>query len=151
MIELEMSDVAKETIEILNLFNPKFISKISNTFLNGLKELAKDSKKIVEIDKSKKLKEQNISEESKDLISLIYYNYIATEEEKREIAKIWNENEIIYQKELSEKYSVDNLFNANEKIEVQENTNLPDVIRKDTLIDKIKRFLQKIFHRINNQ
>ena len=61
MIELEMNDVAKETIEILNLFNPKFISKISNTFLNGLKELAKDSEKIVEIDKTKKLKEQNIA------------------------------------------------------------------------------------------
>lgn len=150
MIELEMSDVAKETIDIINYFNPKFIAKISSTFLNGLKELAKNSEKITQIDKTKKLKEQNISEESKDLISLIYYNYIATEEEKRKLAKIWNENEIAYQKELSQKYNVDNLFEHNKKIEVQETENLPDIIRKESIIEKIKKFLQKIFFK-NNQ
>ena len=74
MIELEMSDVARETIDVINYFNPNFIAKISSTFLNGLKEIAKSSTKITQIDKTKKLKEQNISEESKDLISLIYYN-----------------------------------------------------------------------------
>ncbi len=149
MIELEMSDVARETIDIINYFNPKFIEKISSTFLNGLNEIAKNSEKITQIDKTKKLKDQNISEESKDLISLIYYNYIATEEEKRKLAKIWNENEIAYQKELSQKYSVDNLFKSNEKVkvEVQENTNLPDIIRKESIIEKIKKFFKKMFHK----
>ena len=50
MIELEMSDVAKETIEVLNYFNPKFIEKISSTFLNGLNEIAKNSEKITQIE-----------------------------------------------------------------------------------------------------
>ena len=93
-----MNDTAKETIEILNYCNPVFLSKIPSIVLTDLKKLAETSNKIVKIDKTKKLVEQNILEESKDFISLLYYNYIADEEEKEEILKIWKENEVAYNK-----------------------------------------------------
>lgn len=65
------------------------IAKISNNFLEKLKKIAKTSKINVNIDKSKKLEEQKISEDCKDLISLIYYNYVASKEEKKEILDNW--------------------------------------------------------------
>ncbi len=110
MEKLEMNDIAKETIEILNLFNPSFTAKISTKFLKYLNKLAENSTKTVSIAKNKKLKEQYISDESKDLISIIYYNYIATDEEKRKIIKIWKNNDILYEKKIMEKYNPNNIF-----------------------------------------
>ena len=62
---VEICDVALETLEVLKYFNTEFTSKISESFLNSLKELAKKSKLEVKIDANKKLINQNISEETK--------------------------------------------------------------------------------------
>lgn len=142
--QLEISDVAKETLDILDYFELTFVSKIPDNVLNGLRKIAGESSLIVNIDKNKELKEQEISEECKDLISLIYFNYIATKEEKEEIQKIWNENELLYQKELSEKYNIDNLFHQKQEKEI---SNLPTVIQKENWIQKILSFLKNIFNR----
>lgn len=79
---VEICDVALETLEVLKYFSNEFTSKISESFLNSLEELAKKSKLEVKIDANKKLINQNISEETKDIISLIYYNYFADDKEK---------------------------------------------------------------------
>ena len=148
MKQLEINDVAKETLDILKYFDANIVSKIPINFLNLLSELAQKSNKVVNIDKNKKLKEQNISEESKDLISLIYYNYIATGEEKEKILKIWNKNETLYQKQISEKYSIEKIFQKNNGRDyAQENSNLPTVISKENLIQKIINFLKRIFNK----
>lgn len=145
---LEISDIAKETMDVLNYFDSNFVSKIPYKFLNGLKKLAKKSTMSVKIDKNKKLKEQNISEESKDLISLIYYHYIATEEEKKKLIKIWNQNESLYQKKLSERYSLDNIWKRNDKKEIEEEKlDLPIVITKENFLRKIITFVKKIFNK----
>ena len=83
MITGKINNIAKETVEILNYFDSSFVSKISVDFLSLLKELARKSSITVTIDKNKKLEEQAISEECKNLIALIYRDYIADEEEKR--------------------------------------------------------------------
>ncbi len=94
--QIEISNIAKETIEVLNHFDEEFTSKISKTFLNNLYELSKNSNIKVIIDENKELKDQNISEECKDLLSILYYKYIATEEEKTDIIEIWKNNDILY-------------------------------------------------------
>lgn len=144
MKQIEICDVAKETLDILSYFDSTFVSKIPVNFLNGLKDLAKKSNLIIKIDKDRTLKEQKISEECKSLIALIYYDYIATKEEKEEIEKIWNENELLYQKKLSVKYDPNNLFKKNDKKEI---SNLPSVIQKESNFQKIINFLKKIFTR----
>ena len=150
--KIEMNDIAKETIEVLNYFDFDFISKISSNFLNKLKELSKNSNIIVKVDENKKLKEQNISKESKELIALIYYDYIADKEEKKEIINIWNKNEKLYQESLNKKYNVDNIFkNTNKKSILKEKSDLPDIIRKHSFIEKIKEFFKKIFIEKNNK
>ena len=103
----EINDVAEETLEVLRYFDNEFVSKIPRNVIKKLEELAIDSDEKVIIDKSKKLNEQAISEECKGLISLIYYNYFTNDEEKKEILNIWNENERLYQEELSQKYKID--------------------------------------------
>ncbi len=119
-IQSETNNVAKETIEILKYFDSKFLSKISENFLKELTQLAKDSNLEVKIDKNKKLKEQEISDETKSLISIMYYRYFATEEEKKDIIKIWNNNEKLYQKTIKEEYNQENLFKKKNKVNVND-------------------------------
>lgn len=134
----EINDIAKETIYVLKNFNPTFTSKISKRILKDLEELAKTSKKEVKIDKTKSLKDQNILPETKDMIALLYYNYIALPEEKKEIIQKWNENEARYQERLRRKYNLDNVF---KKENTKENNNI-------SMIEYKKNIFQRIFEKI---
>ena len=151
---MEVNDIAKETVEVLKFTNVDFKSRISEKLLNLLEELSHQSTKEVKIDLNKKLNEQNISEECKDLLSLLYLNYYASENEKEEILKIWKENDNIYQKELEGKYDIDKIFekNTQEKIKNTEESNIQEEVKmraviKETFLEKLINRIKKIFSR----
>lgn len=135
-----VSDISKETLTFLAFFDEKMIKKIPVHTIAKLCEEAADSKLNFYIDANKSFTEQDISEESKDLISLIYYDYIAEEEEKKEILNQWNLNEKSYQNLQREKYNYDNIF-QNKK-----STTCVELIevKKETIFQKIKKLLKKI-------
>lgn len=145
----EKNDVCKEVLTILSYFSNELIEKIPDKFFKKLSELAADSKADFYIDTEKDLAEQNISEESKDLISLIYYSFIADKDEKNELLKIWNENENKYQENLREIYNPDNIFqskmNETSKIENSSLSNNTAMIKykKETIFDKIISFIKR--------
>lgn len=144
---INYTNVFKETLEVLKHFDSEFLSKIPNEFLNAMKEFASKSTITVNIDTSKNLIEQDISEECKEMISLIFYSYIATKEEKEELTELWNVNEEAYQKGLKEKYNVDNIFENSKKVietESAENS------KKELVEYKEKNFFQKIIEKIKN-
>lgn len=148
MEQIKINDVAKETVMVLKYFEEKFTSKIPSKFILLLNRLAQESNIDVYIDKGKKLNEQNISEECKDLISLMYYSYIADETEKEEIGKIWRQNEELYQNKLKEKFYYDNMLKNNLENKLVDNKALPTIISKPSLIQRIVKAL-KSFLRIN--
>lgn len=117
------------------------IDKIPAHIITKLCEQAADSNLDFYIDAKKEFEEQNISEKSKDLISLIYYDYIAEENEKEEILKQWELNEQSYQNAQKEKYSYDNLFKKPE-----ETSSCVELIetKKETIFQKIKNLLKKL-------
>lgn len=144
---INYTNVFKETLEVLKHFDSEFLSKIPNEFLNAMKEFASKSTITVNIDTSKNLIEQDISEECKEMISLIFYSYIATKEEKEELTELWNVNEEAYQKGLKEKYNVDNIFeNSKKDIETESAENS----KKELVEYKEKNFFQKIIEKIKN-
>lgn len=82
-------DISKETLTFLAFFDSNMLKKIPDYIIAKLCEQAADSKLDFYIDKNKKFEEQKISKECKDLISLIYYNYISEEDEKKKIIEKW--------------------------------------------------------------
>lgn len=95
--ETKYINTAYETLYILKHCDKSFVSKIPNQILKNLKQIAKDCSKKITLLPNKKLKEQNISEETKDFISGLYYTYIATPQEKKDIINIWQQNDKIYE------------------------------------------------------
>ena len=141
----ELNNIANETLVVIEHFEFNLIKQIPQRVINYLKELAIQSKKKYKIDVNKSLTNQDISEQSKDLISYIYYNYIANEEEKKEILKKWDKNEIEYIKGLNKKYNYDKLFN-NKKYIVQNVSNNTEIAEyKENVFTKIKNKIFKIF------
>lgn len=151
MEQIKINDVAKETVMVLKYFEENFTSKIPSKFILLLNRLAQESNIDVYIDKGKKLNEQNISEECKDLISLMYYSYIADETEKKEIGKIWRQNEELYQNKLKEKFDYDNMFKNNLENKLVDNKALPTIISKPSLIQRIVKALKSFLELINKK
>ena len=146
----ENNDVYKEVFTTLSFFSDDLIDKIPSNVLEAIGNLSLNSNANLYIDKEKSLKSQDISEDSKNLISLIYYTQIANENEKNELLKLWNENENKYQEQLRKEYNLDNLFQHQRK----ENTVAKSIsvfdtamveYRKETLFFKVKNFIKRIF------
>ncbi len=92
MEQTEIYNAAQEVLCILEYLDPEITMKIPENFILKLKDLASKATIIVKLDFNKDLSEQNISETAKDLLALIYYSYIATDDEKEELKEHWNEN-----------------------------------------------------------
>ena len=147
---MQDSDVCKETLSVLAYFDTNLIKKIPNHVLKKLGELSADSNTEFYINLKKNLNEQNISEKCKDLISLIYYNYIADKNEKDKLWNLWNENEKKYQDKLLEKYNPDKLFQKEiKKISTVQNTSSNNVsmikYKKDSIFTIIINFIKNKF------
>lgn len=145
-MDQKTKEIYSEVYEILNQMGDRFISKLPNKLFELIKNEKLDSynpKYNLDVP----LEEQNIKEDTIDMIALLYLNYwCEDEEEKRELSKVFQENEEKHQKELNEKYNTDNLF-KNRKTEENGKKEVSLMKYKKSLfwmiIDKIKQILEE--------
>jgi hypothetical protein len=91
----ELNDAIKEFLVVFENCEKSIKEKIPQNVLEYFRKLASNSKKVFTIDKTKKLADQNLSEECKNIISMIYFSYIANDEEKKELKQAWIKNELL--------------------------------------------------------
>lgn len=145
MIMQDSCDTCKEVLTVLSCFDESLIEKIPEKVFSNLSKLASSSTRNYSFQLDKKLAEQDISEDSKDLLALIYYDYIADSAEKIELQKIWNTNEKIYQSELEKKYNTNNIFRRRDV--AKENSETRDLV---VASEYKESFFQKIINKIKN-
>jgi hypothetical protein len=144
--ETKYINTAYETLYVLKHCDNSFVSKIPNQILKNLKQMAKNCSKQITLLPNKKLKEQNISEETKDFISGLYYTYIATPQEKKDILNTWQQNDKIYE----EATTID-IF-KNKKPASDSKQTPPQTINiipyhNKTIFDKIALKIKKFFNK----
>ena len=94
------------------------------------------------------LNEQELLDETKGILTLFSRDYWCSEEEKKKLENILNENERKYQEELRKEYNPD-VFAKSTNIEVidKETSNMPAVIVElkwyEKVLEKIKKWLAK--------
>lgn len=149
MVTKEMQIAAREMNVLLeNIVPDEYISKIPPKFRDFLKEI-EDKEHIFNIDLEKEIDEQNITEKTKDLITVIYRNYWCNEEEREKIDKILTENEREYQEELRKKYNPDDIFKKQKEENNVSSENLSLIEYKpNTIFEKIKNFIKNIFKKL---
>lgn len=136
-------------IELLDEYNRNKVPKKLREYFK--KE--KDDTYTKTINPNIPIKEQNLKEETLALIAMLNLQYwCEDEEEKRRLKKIYSDNEIKHQKKLREMYNPDDVFKNKQQLtdkeipyeEAQENVAMVEY-KKETFIDKIKKFFIKIF------
>ena len=131
MVKVENYPKAYEEIYvILQNMEPYNVEEIPNTFLSMIEE-RRDKDYHFELEENKELKEQNLLRETKAILTYMYTNYWATEEEKKEILNKYKREEIEEEQIKKEKYGEIEVFkNRNQLIE-DENKN-KDITIKET-------------------
>ena len=86
-------DVAKEVLTVLSNFDNSILDKLPKELFEELISLAADSEKKYYLKPDKTLEEQELSEDCKDILAIIYYNYSADDSTKEKLLNIWKENE----------------------------------------------------------
>ncbi len=136
----------KEFREIIKFFPKNEYKKIPKVFIDFIEEnMDKNYEYIVEhVDD---FQNQEMLEETKVLLSIVYRDFLTSSQERKQIIKM--ENDELWQEEkiIQEKYNPDNLFkNKNTSIieNTEENSNI------DLIEVKEKNFLQKILDKIKN-
>lgn len=147
-----MSDDIKKALVEVDLIIEQVIPKeqtlkIPKKFKDFIKN-NKDPNYLFKYNFEKELEEQVLMNDTKILLGMLYLNYWATDDEKKEINHILDENEKKYIEQISEKYSTNNIFKKKEKKYGEEmaEINLP-VKHKEGMIKKIIKFIKSIFKR----
>lgn len=133
-----------EIIEILDNMSYEDKNKIPKKIYDFF--LEKSNKNYVRhLDKSKTLYDQEIREDTKEILAILLINYwCETVDKKNQLLALFRDNEIKYQEQLREKYNPDMLFkskrNSNNNEKIENNTQMI-VIDKDNIFT---RFIKKI-------
>lgn len=134
-----------EILEIMKHIDKTYTMKVPQNFLEFLNE-NKSETYIPKIDFSKKLKDLDLNDETKNLLGIMYLNYWSTEEEKKEFLKLLDDNELKYAAEVKEKYSVDKLFQKEQEKKTNINNEITLIPVKESIF---KRLWNKILNIIN--
>ena len=131
---------------ILDFLPINYAEKLPKKLLNIIDSLY-DEKFRIDINPNLELKNQNFTEDTKNIIAVLKYNYwCKNDEEKENLARMFKENEDKYQEDLREKYNPDNIF-KNRKQEDTEINNLPVVIKKENLFMRVVNFIKEFFNK----
>ena len=128
-----------ETIEIIMHMEDEMKEKIPQkliTFLN--KNKIRDYKPS--IDFSKNILEQDLLFETKSIIAVIYREYIATPNKKKELIEWDKKNELKIEEEKRKKYNPDKIFKSDEKKEKIESKVAMTVYKESVF----RKFINKI-------
>lgn len=140
-----------EIISFINLLPQDKQEKIPKNIIEYFKEeMDKDSKRELTTDIP--LENQNLKNATWDLIAILYLKYLCEDEkEKKELEQIYDENEKKYREEMKEKYNPEKILENRGKKNIvqQEEKNLPIKVQKESIIQKIIKFINKLFHKKN--
>ena len=135
---------------ILDFLPIIYTEKLPKKLLNIIDNLY-DEKFKINISPNIELKNQIFTEDTKNIIAVLKYNYWCKDDkEKENLARMFKENEDKYQKDLKEKYNPDNIFkNRNQENKKEENIIQNEIALVEYKESIFKRFINKlknIFH-----
>lgn len=148
MENIEYSNSLYQINEILKYMEPNLKARIPKKFISYF-ENNKSQEYSWTIDKSQPLEKQDLLPTTKEILTVLYKEFICDDIEKIELEKTLSNNEIKYQEKLREKYNPDNIFEdrkSNPKIEQIENENTSIAYKESffsKLINKIKLIFSK--------
>ena len=148
-----INDIARnysEVYEILNLLGSKYIEKIPKKLYSFFEE-----ERDLNYKKYSNLQEvendSNIDENTLSIIAYLYIQYWCNnEDEKKELLKIYKNNDLMHEKELREKYNPDDIFkkcnNKKDNVDNIEENQANMIAYKESIFKRIINKIKRLFH-----
>ena len=130
-------NAATELVEIFKFIEEPVLEKIPEKIKEELKKMSNKEYKF-ELDKTKKLSEQKLLPETKNLLAGIFIKYCCREEDGNEILVVCKENDIRVEKEKKEKYDTTEIFKSEKNQEKEIEKNNEENIEKNEEPGKFK-------------
>lgn len=111
--------VCNEVYDIIYNMETELFNKIPKGFINII-EQNRDTNFNCNIDYSKSINEQELQRETRIILSLIYRDYLCSENERKKIVEQDNEELRQMEQELREKYNPDNLFKNKQNVNIEQ-------------------------------
>lgn len=135
-----------EVLAIINLLDEDYKNKIPAKLIE-LFEKEKSDEYTIEINPNISLEEQNLLQETIDILAMLKLSYWCSDEnEKQDLLRLLDENEKKYQAELQAKYSPDNLFKSRNDTKLEEQTAMIEYKKPSfitVILDKIRKLFRK--------
>ena len=132
-----------EVYEILGILGPKYINRIPSQLYEYIENNRKKDYSC-NINNYEPIENQNIMDETIELISLINLKYWADENERESLISIYNANEEIYNEKAREKYDPNNIF-KNKTVQKEEAAMVE--IKAEKWYEKLFSLIKKLFER----
>ncbi len=147
MKNLDYGIAYAETLEVLQYIPIEAYNKIPKTFIRFMEENCDENSEFT-YNIAIPFEKQKLSDDTKNILAMLYRLFWATESEKVELRKD-DELEIQKRKELNEKYSPENVLkNRNNKPKEVKTKN--ESIDNKPIDYKKKNWFQKIFSKIRS-
>ncbi len=149
MENIEYSNSLYQINEILKYMEPNLKARIPKKFISYF-ENNKSQEYNWTIDKSQPLEKQDLLPTTKEILTVLYKDFICDDVERIKLEKTLSNNEIKYQNELREKYNPDNIFKDKQKaIETTEKLeeNIEIVAYKESFFSRIISKIKLFFHK----
>ena len=114
MENIEYSNSLYQINEILKYMEPNLKARIPKKFISYF-ENNKSQEYNWNIDKSLPLEKQDLLPTTKEILAVLYKDFICDDVERVKLEKTLSNNEIKYQEELRKKYNPDNIFKDRQK------------------------------------
>ena len=149
MENIEYSNSLYQINEILKYITPNLKARIPKRIISYF-ETNKSKDFNWQIDKTVPLEKQDLLPITKEILTVLYKDYMCDDIERAKLDKTLNENEIKYQNELREKYNPTNIFKDRQKAtetaeKIEENIEI--VAYKESFFSRIISKIKLIFHK----
>ena len=149
MENIEYSNALYQINEILKYMAPNLKARIPKKFISYF-ENNKSQEYNWTIDESLPLEKQDLLPTTKEILTVLYKDFICNDMERVKLEKTLNSNELKYQEELRKKYNPDNIFKNRQKLteNVENKTNDTKIVPyKENFLRKIISKIKLIFHK----
>ena len=137
----------REVYEILKNISKEDFEKIPQDIIKTIKNNM-DTEYEYKLKENVDFEEQNVLQETKALLAIIYRDYWATNIERERIIEKEQYDKKIFEDELREKYNPDNLFKKKNKVEeIEKSTECKELIeyKEESIFRQILRKIKSIF------
>lgn len=144
MVDIKYANAYSEVLEILKYLTQEDYEKIPKEKIEVF-ETNMNKDYAFNYNPDKTLQEQNVSETARTIIAILFRDYWATEEQRKRIIKVQQQEKNRIESKKQEKYNINELFKNNKKNKTQEVAMVE--VKEQKWYKKVFDFFRKIFRK----